>query len=146
MKPLMHEQKSRDLQSIITSTFFSIKFIKFMFAGGLSYLCAFSQMYVYTQVFNIQNALAYAVTQALLIIMNFFIARQWIFFSLEENAFKQGMKYIAALFAFRFTDWCLFLFFNNYFGIRYYFSIILAMAIVFPLKFLVYKTRIFKNE
>jgi len=144
--PITKEQRNPERKFGLISTPFSIKFLKFVLLGGFTWFFAFSQMYLYTQVLSISYGLGYAVTQICIIFLNFILARHWIFYSIEENPFTQGAKFVVAVFIFRFFDWCLFILFNNYIGIRYYLSIFLAMSLVFPFKYLTYKIGVFSDR
>jgi len=123
----------------------SPKFLKFVLLGGATWLFAFLQMYLYTQILSVSYAPAYAITQVCIILVNFTLARHWIFRSIAENPFTQAGKFVFAVLVFRFADWCLFVVFNNFIGIPYYLSIFLAMLLVFPFKYLTYKVRVFND-
>ena len=144
--PITKGQRNPERKFGLVSTPFSTKFLKFVLLGGFTWFFAFSQMYLYTQVLSMSYGLAYAVTQICIIFLNFILARHWIFYSIEENPFTQGAKFVVAVFIFRFFDWCLFILFNNYIGIRYYISIFLAMSLVFPFKYLTYKIGVFSDR
>ena len=122
------------------------KFTKFVLLGAATWLFAFLQMYVYTQILSVAYALAYAITQLCIIAVNFTLARHWIFKSLAENPFVQAGRFVSAAFLFRFIDWCLFVVLNNFLGVRYYLSIFFAMLLVFPFKYLTYKIGVFHDR
>lgn len=126
--------------------FLSIKFLKFVFLGALTWLAATAQMYLYTQVLPIPYGPAYAFTQVIILSVNFTLVRRWVFRSITESAVSQGTKFVIAVLLFRFTDWCLFMLFHGIMGIRYYVAIFLAMSIVFPIKYGVFKTRVFNDK
>lgn len=125
---------------------FSPKFVKFVLLGGVSYVFAFFQMFSYTQLLDISYAPAYAITQVCMYLLNFTLARHWIFHSVAENPYKQGIKFFFAVVIFRFIDWCLFILLTNYIGIKYYLSIFLAMAFVFLFKYFAYKKKVFSDK
>ena len=140
----MRNQKKTEWIFKPVSTLLSVKFQKFILLGGFTWLFACAQMYLYTQVMNIGGAPGYAITLAIIVLLNFILNRYWIFYSVTENQFTQGAKYVIATFIFRFLSWCLFVMFNNYMGILYYISIFLSMLFVLPLKYLAYKIIVFK--
>lgn len=126
--------------------FLSIKFLKFLILGAFTWLFAFAQMYLYTQVLPIPYGPAYAITQLFIVSVNFSLARRWIFRSIAESAYTQGGKFIVAVILFRCADWCLFMLLNGVAGLKYYAAIFLAMSIVFPLKYIVFKIRVFNDK
>jgi len=144
--PITQVQTNHERKFGFVSTPFSTKFLRFVFLGGFTWSFAFSQMYLYTQILSMAYGRAYAITQVCIIFLNFILARHWIFYSIEENPFTQGAKFVVAVFMFRFFDWCLFILFNNYIGIRYYIAIFLAMSLVFPFKYLTYKIGVFSDR
>ena len=127
-------------------TFFSINFLKFIFLGIFAYVFVSLQMYVYIQVLKISHPLGYAIAQVCLITFSFMFARHWIFNSTGEDMKIQALKFVLAVFSFRFLDWCLFLLFSVFFGIHYILSILLSMGIVYPFKYLAFKIKIFNDR
>ena len=102
-------------------------------------------MYLYTQILSVSYAMGYALTQVCIIIINFTLARHWIFEALAGNPFLQAGKFVTAVLGFRFIDWCLFVLLNGFFGVRYYIAIFLAMSLVFPFKYFTYKVGVFND-
>jgi len=141
-----YKQEKPERISKSVPTLLSARFLKFVILGGFIWLFAFAQMYLYTQVMNIGYAPGYAITLAIIVLVNFILNRYWVFCSVTENHFTQGAKYILAVLVFRFFDWCLFILFNNYFGIAYYISIFLSMLFVLPFKYLAYKIIVFETD
>ena len=122
---------------------FKSKFFRYTLLGGITYLFAIFQVYLYTNFLGISSAVAFAITQVVLLFIGFFYARHWIFEASTEEPKIQAAKFLATHFVFRFLGWCMFVLFFNYMGIRYQLSIFISMGVVFPIKFFVYKFLVF---
>lgn len=126
--------------------FLSRKFLKFILVGGCTWVFATAQMYLYTQVLSIHYALAYALTQLIIVSANFTIVRRWVFQPVGDSVLAQGGKFVAAVILFRVTDWTLFMVLHGILGIRYYIAIFLALSLVFPVKYSVFKLKVFNDK
>jgi putative flippase GtrA len=120
------------------------KFMKYVIVGGFSYFAAFAQMYLYTLILEISDGPAYALSLVIIMCLNFFLARHWIFDAGGENAVAQGGRFVVVAIFCRAADWCLFMVFSQAIGLPYYVAIFLAMLLIFPLKYFTYKIGVFR--
>jgi putative flippase GtrA len=120
-------------------------FAKFILAGCLTYGLAAIQMSVYLHIFKIGTGGAYFFTQAVLVLVNFFLARVWIFQSQSDQLTKQGLLFLAVCITFRGIDWLSFMILHGTFGLSYLLAIFLSLSVVYPFKFLAYKLGVFND-
>lgn len=121
----------------------SYKFLRFIIVGVGTYLFALCQMFIYTQLIFLDYGVAYAITQFIIYIVSFMLARHWIYQSRVGAINKQAIKFLSLGLIFRFTDWCLFMLFHSIFGIVYYVSILLSVSIIIPMKYRFYGKLVF---
>ena len=121
------------------------KFLGFAFWGVCSYLFALLMMYLLTQVAGMGNKLAYAITQAIVVPINFLLNRYVVFVSTSENMTRQGAKYLVVNISMRVVDWLVFAFFDTVLGWPYYAAILCGRCAAYPMKFVAYRLGVFRD-
>ena len=122
------------------------KLVRFVFWGACSYLLAFSVMYVLTRVLGMANKPGYAVTQAVILPVNFLLNRYLVFSSTSQGMFRQSARYLAVNVTMRFVDWLVFAFAEGILGLPDYVAIGCGLCCAYPLKFAAYRIGVFGDD
>lgn len=121
-------------------------FARFFVLGLATYLLASLQMTVYLKYLNFGPALGYSLTQVVLVIVNFTVARVWIFKSKSEHVAKEALLFLATCIFFRFCDWCLFMVLYQSLNLPYLLAIFASLTALYPIKYLTYKLGVFNER
>jgi len=119
---------------------------KFTLGAGIVYLLANLLVYLFLLIPHFKPEGAYALTQILMIAVNFALNRWWVFKSTSPAVKKQLAFFILTNITFRFLDWLIFVLLLDLFTPPLPLAIFIAMALVFPIKFFVYRTRVFGSK
>ena len=118
-------------------------FAKFISVGVLSYLSAIVQMFIYVDILEMAEAPSYLVTQVVIFIMNFSLARTWIYKSRSTQIARQGLKFFLAVVVFMGIDWLLFYCLTTGLAAPYVLAIFVSKSAIIPMKYIVYGKKVF---
>ena len=123
----------------------SVAFLRFILGAGYSYGFLVVMTYVLRDVFQIAEPVGYAIVQAVLLSVNFLLARRWVFADSQGLLSKQIVGFLAINVTFRVVDWGIFnLLLLFWTGAQVWSAVLIAMCFVFPLKFLCYRYFVFR--
>jgi len=117
--------------------------LKFVAGAVIVYLLANLLVFSFLKIPAFDAKGAYALTQLLMIAINFALNRWWVFKSNSSQKMKQLVQFIALNVTFRFIDWLIFVTIFYFFTPPIPLTIFVAMLLVFPVKFVVYRTHVF---
>jgi putative flippase GtrA len=121
-------------------------FVRFFALGLATYVLASLQMTVYLKLLHLSPALGYSLTQILLVVVNFTVARVWIFKSKSTQVANEAMLFLATCIFFRFCDWCLFMVLYQSLRFPYLLAIFASLTALYPIKYLTYKLGVFNER
>lgn len=116
---------------------------RFVLGAAFVYLQANLLVWVFLYITELNAAEAYAFTQIIMIFVNFTINRKWVFRSNHPAVKRQLYRFIWLTITFRLLDWVIFTAVIRLFLLPIPFAIFIAMSLVFPTKFLVYRKYVF---
>lgn len=118
-------------------------FIRYLAGGGVSFAINFGLTVVLHQGFGVAPPVAYAVALTVSFIVNFLIARYFVFESSSGMA-GQVLRFVATALAARAGEYLAFVLMLTVLGVHYMVSIIVVSVISIVLKFFVYRSFVFR--
>ena len=110
-----------------------------LFSGGLN----LGLTWGLTELAGLDPRASYACTLAILLIINFFIGRHFIFNASEQGAGRQFLRFAGSSGVARALEWCLFSLLVSHTHLHYLFVTILVLGISFCVKYVVYRRFVF---
>lgn len=120
-------------------------FARFVAGGAIIYAISCSLTLLFHELGGLSRFAAYALTQACLPFIAFFVNRQWTFRA-TGDARRMLFRFLLANASFRVVDWCLYALVTLLFEPPIIVAITVANLIVFPAKFFFYRDRVFARE
>ena len=100
-------------------------------------------MIVIVDLLGLKELIGYGLTQAGILLVNFFLARHWIFQHKHKNVGEQMLQFgISAVF-FRCLNWLCYLLLWGYWGMQREYAAFFALLALYPFKFLTHKLLVF---
>jgi len=119
------------------------KLVKYLGMGLVSYLSINSLTYIFSFVFLKSAAISYLLSQVIVLLINFLVAREYIFEKNSSSAPIHFLKFLAGNLFFRGVDWLIFTFLFATFHIPIFVCSLISMSLVLPMKYL-YTKKIFE--
>lgn len=138
--------------------FVSRQFVKFIITGGILYLFSVSFLWFTIEYLQISPVLSLFFLQIVIFFVSFFLSKKVIFRkpsvlegeldnpdnNSRNETLEQGKLYLLMFVFFRFLDWAINSVFIEHVGIPYYTSLIFTILMILPLKFYLYKNKVFR--
>jgi len=121
------------------------KLIKFVLAGGISFLLNIAITYLLTEVLGIFYLISYSITLTFITFMNFWLNTQFIFKTKTSHK-KRFLQYLASVIIFILLNTLVVKVLTENLHIYYILSIVIATAIFTLLKFFTYDKFLFKEN
>ena len=122
------------------------RLFRWVFFSGFSYVLNIGLTATFHELLGLPEEISYAFTIMILLIINFFTIRNYVFESLKENPKTQAVRFVFAVFAFRVVEYLTFLFLLRALGIYYLVSITITLIFFFILKYFFFKKIVFPSK
>lgn len=118
-------------------------FLRYCVAAALSFGANLSLTWALHSLFGTLPELAFAIALIVVILMNFFLARHYIYRVGNGCAFDQLPRYLVATLSFRAAEYAGFILLHTLLGIMYLLAAGTILATSFIVKFFVYGSKVF---
>jgi putative flippase GtrA len=119
--------------------------LRYLISGGSSFAINLVVTWVMHHALGRSPEIAFATAQAVVFVANFWIARHFVFRSLSTPLRQQFTGYAATSLTFRLAEYLFFLILNSLAGIHYLAAAALSLSSSFVLKFLAYRSLVFRR-
>ena len=113
--------------------------------GAVTYAVSLALMFVLAEQLKFAELTAYAIVQVIVFSTNFFVARAWVFPSCGRPPIEQARRFVLSTVLFRASNWALYSLLWLTLGLPREQGILLAIVLIFPLKFVVDKALVFSR-
>ena len=123
-----------------------MEFWRHAWVGAWTYIATLALMYVVINWLRIPELIGYAIVQFILFLLNFTVTRNWVFRYEGTNVGHQLARFALASLVFRGLNWVVYSYAWNSLGIAREIAVIIAIAVLYPAKFLAHKTLVFGRD
>jgi putative flippase GtrA len=123
----------------------SAEILRFLVSAGLSFGVNLGFTWLVHDIIGQRAELAFAVGQLSVFLLNFVVARYYVFQATGERPLRQFRKYVVTSLSFRGAEYLAYVALHSLLGIHYLLTATAVLSASFCLKFFVYRAAVFRR-